>query len=84
MSKTSTSKPMEAVAMLLYIATGDLEDGIKLRTMMEKAQPMLTKWTPTNSRILQSRDLPCCCQKGRRAEGQIDAKLLVLKVGEEL
>lgn len=57
---------------LPYIATGDLEDGIKLRIMMEKAQPMLTKWPQLTPRILQSRDLPCCSQKeiskGRRAE----------------
>lgn len=58
--------------MLLYIATGGLEDGIELRTVMEKAQPMSTKWAPATSMILQNRELPCCCQKvtskGRRAD----------------
>lgn len=58
--------------MLLYIATGDLENGIKLRTMMEKSQPILTKWTPTNSMdpaeqrpslLLSERDIQR--QKGR-------------------
>lgn len=66
---------MEAVAMLLYIATGDLENGIKLRTMMEKSQPMLTKWTPINSMdpaeqrpslLLSERDIQR--QKGREMQ----------------